>query len=104
MAKTAAPVLEGHEFGPGTGGRAADSSRILTPSLRGTAAPGRGTARRLLGQDHALGGHSMNTVTTIIAHGGTFGILACLLVTEIAHAWGTAFAERNQRQDEERRS
>jgi hypothetical protein len=42
----------------------------------------------------------MNTITTIITHSGTLGILACLLVTEITHAWGTAFAERNQRQDE----
>ena len=48
--------------------------------------------------------HSMSTITTIITHSGTFGILACLLVTEITHAWGTAFDERRQRQDEERRS
>ena len=42
----------------------------------------------------------MTTITTIITHSGTFGILACLLVTEITHAWGTAF-ERRQRQEEE---
>jgi hypothetical protein len=40
------------------------------------------------GTDHARGRSNiyMNTVTTIITHSGTFGILACLLVTEITHA------------------
>ena len=44
----------------------------------------------------------MTTITTIVTHSGTFGILACLLVTEITHALGTAF-ERRQRPIEEAR-
>lgn len=45
----------------------------------------------------------MSTIATIITHSVTLGILACLLLTEITHAWGTTLDERRC-QDEERRS